>query len=266
MAVYVPLSDEAQSEARELMASNKNLLKPQSGEPIVNPSQDIILGCFWMTKMVPGELGEGMTFSSPNQAITTYDFGAVSFRAKIQVMGSEKEKYAKFGGKPFETTIGRIMFNTVLPDDFPYINEEITKKRMSALVDDLILKHGIDGTPDILDKIKNFGYRYATRSGTTFGMDSIRVPEGKPALVASARKEEEEIIGQYNEGLLSQDEKYQKVIEIWERTKKEVEKLIPETLGKAGSVFDMVTSGARGSVGQVTQMAGMKGLIINTVG
>jgi DNA-directed RNA polymerase subunit beta' len=266
MAVYVPLSDEAQAEARELMASNKNLLKPQSGEPIVNPSQDIILGCFWMTKEVKGDKGEGMLFSSPNEAITAYDFGMVSFRAKIKVLPTEKAKYAPFNGQPFETTIGRLLFNSVLPEDFPYLNEEITKKRMSNLVDDLILRHGIDGTPDILDKIKNFGYRYATRSGTTFGMDSVRIPEGKPAIIKAARKEEEEIISQYNDGLLSKEEKYEKVIEIWEKAKKDVEKLIPETLSKAGSVNDMVTSGARGSVGQVTQMAGMKGLIINTQG
>jgi DNA-directed RNA polymerase subunit beta' len=266
MAVYVPLGDEAQAEARELMASNKNLLKPQSGDPIVNPSQDIILGCFWMTKMIEGEKGEGMMFSSPNQAITTYDFNAVSFRAKIKVLGTEKEKYAEFEGKPFETTVGRILFNSVLPDDFPFINEEITKKRMSVIIDDLILRHGIDGTPDVLDKIKTFGYRYATKSGTTFGMDSVRVPEGKPAIIKASRKEEETIIAQYNDGLLSHDEKYQKVIEVWERAKKEVEKLIPEALAKAGSVYDMVTSGARGSIGQVTQMAGMKGLIINTQG
>ena len=266
MAVYVPLSDEAQAEARELMASNKNLLKPQSGEPIVNPSQDIILGCFWMTKMMLGEKGEGMMFSSPNQAITAHDFDAISFRAKIKVLGTEKEKYAQFGGQPFETTVGRILFNSVLPDDFPFINEEITKKRMSTLVDDLILKHGIDGTPSVLDKMKAFGYKYATKSGTTFGMDNVKVPEGKKAVIAASRKEEETIIGQYNDGLLSHDEKYQKVIEVWERAKKEVEKLIPEALAKAGSVYDMVTSGARGSIGQVTQMAGMKGLIINTQG
>jgi DNA-directed RNA polymerase subunit beta' len=266
MAVYVPLSKEAQGEARELMASNKNLLKPQSGEPIVNPSQDIILGCFWMTKVLDGEKGEGMIFSSPNEAITAYDFGVVSFRAKVRVLGTNKPKYQVFGGLPFETTIGRLLFNSVLPDDFPFLNEEITKKKMSALVEDLILRHGIDGTPDILDKIKNFGYKYATKSGTTFGMDNIKIPEGKKDIIKESRKQEEQVISQYNDGLLSHDEKYQKVIEIWERAKKDIEKLIPETLGKAGSVYDMVTSGARGSVGQVTQMAGMKGLIINTQG
>ena len=251
MAVYVPLGEEAQAEARELMASNKNLLKPQSGEPIVNPSQDIILGCFWMTKEINGEKGEGMIFSSPNQAMTAYDFDAVSFRAKIKVLGTETGRYSQFAGKPFETTIGRLLFNSVLPDDFPFINDEITKKRMSTLVDDLIMRHGIDGTPRILDKIKNFGYKYATKSGTTFGMDSVRVPEGKKAIIASARAEEELIISQYNDGLLSKDEKYQKVIEVWERVKKEIEKLIPEALSKAGSVYDMVTSGARGSIGKV---------------
>ena len=118
-----------QMEAKEYMASNKNLLKPQDGSPIIMPKMDIILGCYWMTKTVAGEKGEGMAFSSPNQAITAFDLGAITFRAKIKVLGSEKAKYAKFEGKPFETTVGRLLFNSILPETFPYLNEEITVKR-----------------------------------------------------------------------------------------------------------------------------------------
>ncbi len=266
MAVYVPLSDMAQTEAKEYMASNKNLLKPQDGAPIVMPKMDMILGCYWMTKSVDGERGEGMAFANPNQAITAFDLGVITFRAKIKVLGSTKARYTKFDGKPFETTVGRLFFNSIFPDDFPYMNEEITIKRMSLLVDELIMHYGIDATPSVLDKIKQFGFQYATYSGVTWGIDNVRVPEGKGAIVAKGRKQEEVVRDQFAEGLLSEDEQYQKVIEIWENTKKEIEKIIPETLDVRGSTYDLITSGARGNMGSLVQMCGMKGLIVNTSG
>ena len=179
MAVHVPLSAQAQDEARTLMASNKNLLGPGSGSPIVNPSQDIVLGCYWMTKIVAGETGEGKIFPTPNSAITAYDFNQVGFRAKIKVMGTDKQKYDEFGGVPFETSVGRLLFNGVLPDDFQYINKEVGKKDLSAIVNDIIVKYGIDNTPPILDKIKAFGFKYATKSGITWGMGDVKVPEGE---------------------------------------------------------------------------------------
>jgi DNA-directed RNA polymerase subunit beta' len=266
MAVYVPLSENAQNEARDLMAANKNLLKPQSGDPIVNPKLDIVLGCYWMTKTVDGDIGEGRMFASPNQAITAYDFGIVSFRAKIKVLGTDTPKYKKFEDKPFETTVGRLFFNSILPNDFPYINEEINSKRISALVDELIMHYGIDETPKVLDKIKDFGYKYVTKSGITWGIDNVMVPEGKKDIVAKGRKMAEEVTSQYQEGLLSEEEKYRKTIEIWEKTKSEIEKILPGNLEKHGSVADMLQSGARGSTNNLTQMAGMKGLIVNTAG
>ena len=266
MAVHVPLSDEAQAEAREFMAANKNLLKPGSGDPVVNPGQDIVLGCYWMTKIVEGDKGEGKIFPTPNNAITAYDFGVVGFRAKIQVLGTDSPKYAQFEGKPFETTVGRLLFNSVLPKDFPFINKEITKKDLANMVDDLITRYGIDGTPDVLDKIKSFGYRYVTKSGITWSISDVKVPEAKKEIVKQGRKEELEVIEQYNDGLLSEEEKYRKVIEIWERVKLEVEKKVPEGLVKNGPVMDMITSGARGSLKQVAMMAGMKGLIISPSG
>ncbi len=266
MAVYVPLSNEAQAEAKELMAANKNLLKPQSGDPIVNPKLDIVLGCYWMTKAMDGENGEGKFFASPNHAITAYDFDIVSFRAKIKVLGTETEKYKKFEGKPFETSVGRLLFNSVLPNDFPYLNEEINSKRMSALIDELILHYGIDQTPKVLDKIKDFGFKYITKSGITWGIDNVTVPAGKADIVAHGRKQAEEVTSQYKEGLLSEEEKYRKTIEIWEHVKIEIEKIIPVNLEKNGSAADMLNSGARGSMHNFTQMAGMKGLIINTAG
>jgi len=266
MAVHVPLSVEAQTEARELMAANKNLLKPGNGEPIVNPKLDIVLGCYWMTKLVDGDKGEGKIFPSPNSAITAYDFGAVGFRAKIKVLPSDKQKYAKFEGKIFETSVGRLLFNSVLPDDLPYINEEMNVKKLANLVDDLIMHYGIDRTPRILDKIKDFGYRYVATSGITWGIDDVKVSDKKAAIIVRGRKEAEEVQGQYDEGLLSEEERYRKTIEIWQGVKNEVEKLIPETLQKNGPVYDMVNSGARGSLNNIGQMSGMKGLIINTAG
>jgi DNA-directed RNA polymerase subunit beta' len=267
MAVYLPLSEEAQTEARDLIASNKNLLKPASGDPIVSAKLlDIALGCYWMTKAVEGEKGEGKAFSSPNDAITAMDFDLVGYRSKIKVLPTDTPKYAKFGGKLFETTVGRLLFNAILPSDFPYLNEEMTQKRLSSLIEEIIFTYGIDGTPAVLDKIKNFGYKYATISGVTWSIDNVHVPEGKPALVLAGRAREEEATQQFNEGLLSEEERYKKVLEIWEQTKLDIEKLIPATLDTKGSVYDMVTSGARGTMGNITQMAGMKGLIQNNQG
>jgi DNA-directed RNA polymerase subunit beta' len=171
MAVHVPLSDEAQAEAREIMASDKNILKPGSGDPTVSAKMlDIVLGCYWMTKEVSGEKGEGKFFSSPNAAITAFDLGAVSFRAKVKVMPSDSEKYKPFEGKMFETTVGRLLFNSVLPKDYAYINGEINKKKIMSLVDDLIERYGITNVPKIVDKIKDFGFKYATFSGVTWGI------------------------------------------------------------------------------------------------
>ena len=267
MAVHVPLGKEAQFEAREIMAAHKNILKPGSGDPIVSAKMlDIVLGCWWMTKSIAGAKGEGMVFARPNNAITAWDFGAVDFRAKIKVLGTEDERYKAFKGEVFETTIGRLLFNTLLPKDYPYLNKEMERKGMAALVDDLINHYGIAEIPAIMDKIKTFGFRYATHSGITWGIDDVVVPPGKKEVIDSAKKRSEEVYAQWREGLLSEEERLRKNIEIWHGAKAEVEKLIPNSLSKNGSVYDMVYSGARGSFSQITQMAGMKGLIQNTAG
>ncbi|HEY4503216.1 MAG TPA: DNA-directed RNA polymerase subunit beta' [Candidatus Paceibacterota bacterium] len=266
MAVYVPLLDEAQAEARELMASNKNLLKPQNGDPIVNPSKDIVLGSFWMTKSSDEEIGEGKHFPNPNTAITAYEYGVVSLRAKIKVLATDTPKYKKFDGNIFETSVGKLLFNSILPNDFSYVNDEMTQKRMSSLVDELIMSYGIDSTPPILDKIKEFGFKYSTVSGTTWGLDNVKVPIEKPKIIAMGRKLEEQVISEWKDGLLSQEERYQKIIEIWTHAKKDLEKVLPGALDKNGSAYDIFTSGARGSMGQLTQMSGMKGLIQNNQG
>ncbi len=267
MAVHVPLSEEAQLEAKEIIASDKNLLKPGSGDPVASAKMlDIVLGCFWVTKIIDNELGEGKIFSTPNSAITAYDFGEVGFRARIKIMGTDSPKYAQFNGEPFETSVGRLLFNSVLPSDYPFINSEIKGKTMSNIVNDMIERYGIGAVPDILDKIKDFGFKYVTYSGITWGIDDIKIPEGKKALIEKGKEKSDEILQQFNEGLLTDEERTRKNIEIWHGVKNEVEKLIPDSLDKNGPVYDMWQSGARGSLSQITQMAGMKGLIQNTAG
>ncbi len=267
MAVHVPLSEEAQMEASEIMAAHKNILKPGSGDPIVSGKMlDIVLGCWWMTKVFPGAKGEGKMFARPNNAITAWDFDVVDFRAKIKVLATEQEKYKAFDGKVFETTVGRLLFNSVLPNDYAYINKEMERKSMSALIDDLINRYGIAEIPTIMDRIKAFGFKYATYSGITWGIDDVKVPPGKSEVIDRAKVKSELAFEQWRNGLLSEDERLRKNIEIWHAAKSEVEKLIPDSLDKNGSLYDMVYSGARGSFSQITQMAGMKGLIQNTAG
>ncbi len=266
MAVHVPLSDEAQFEAKELIASNKNLLKPSSGTPIITPSQDMVLGVFWMTKAIDGAKGEGKIFSAPNEAITTYDFGKVDFRAKIRVMGTDSPRYAEFGGKPFETTVGRLLFNSILPKDYGYLNQEIKKKDLSKIITNLINRYGIDATPPVLDKIKDFGFKYVTYSGSTFGYSDAIVPEKKQVIIEEGKKRSLEIQSQYDDGLISEDERYRKTIELWEGTKNKVQEVIAETIHGSESIYDMVTSGARGTTSNMLQMSGMKGIIVNAVG
>lgn len=268
MAVHVPLGVEAQLEAKEIMASDKNILKPGNGDPTVaSKLLDIVLGCFWVTKTVAGDKGEGMIFESPEDAVIAHNFGVVGYRANIKVLPPENSlKYAQFEGKVFETTVGRILFNEILPADYAYINKEINRAKLSGLIDDLLTQNGMEKLPQVLDKIKAFGFKYATHSGTTWGIDDVVIPEGKAAVISAAKVRSEEIVNQFNEGLLSEDERIRKNIEIWHKTKNEVEKLIPGSLDKMGSVYDMVYSGARGSTSQITQMVGMKGLISSTSG
>ena len=266
MAVHVPLSDEAQHEARTIMSSRKNILKPGSGDVTTNARQDMILGIYWMTKEVSGAKGEGQAFETTNRAISAYDYGVVDFRTRIRVLPSDSAKYAQFNGQLFETTVGRLLFNSVLPTDFPYINETVDRRRMNKIVDDLIARYGLAGMPDILDKVKVFGFKYATHSGITWGLSDLATPAKKAQIIEESTKAVLELRAQYNEGLLSDGERRRMTIEIWQRAKTEVEDSVMEAVDPNGSVSDMITSGARGSVGQLTQMTGMKGLIQNPNG
>src|SRR3989344_1914672 len=249
------------------MAATKTFPKPGNAEPVVaSKLLDILLGAYWMTKEVEGMKGEGMAFPTPNSAILSYDYRAVGFQAKIKVMPSEKEKYAQFGGALFETTVGRLLFNTVFPSDYPFINYAIDKKSLAKLVDDLIARYGLEKIPEIMDRIKTFGFRYVTQSGITWSLDDIRIPAEKGAIVDAAQLKSDEIMKHWQEGLLSEEERYRMNIEGWHAAKSDVEKLIPASLPANGPVQDMLRSGARGSLAQMTQMVGMKGLIASPTG
>ena len=267
MAVHVPLGVEAQMEAREIISANKNILKPGSAEPVVSEKLlDMALGAFWMTKVVEGAHGEGKYFPSPNAAITAHDFDVIDFRAKIKVLATDTPKYKQFNGELFETTVGRLLFNSVLPSEHAFINDVVTQKTLFNIVIDLIDHEGIASVPQIVDRMKKFGFQYATKSGTTWGIDDVKVPFEKKAILEKAREEEREILTHFNEGLLSRDERRRMIISVWHKAKNEIEKILPETLDQNGSVYDMWKSGARGSLGQIAQMVGMKGLIVNTRG
>lgn len=258
MAVHVPLSGEAQKEARELMLSTYNLLKPATGIPVIAPSQDIILGCYWMTKIKAGVKGEGKFFSSTEEAILAYESGGLDLRAKIKVR--------LFPKGIIETSLGRVLFNETLPKDYPFANDTMSSKKIEKIVGDIIDKYDQQIIEDTLDKIKYLGFANATISGVTWGMDDLIVPPEKEKILENAEKEIEAVETHFRRGLLSKEEKSSKVIEVWTKTKSEIEKLVPKTLPEFGPIFTIVDSGARGSWSQPVQMAGMKGLVINPAG
>ncbi len=266
MAVYVPLSDAAQKEAREIMAANRNILKPGNGQPVISLKVDIILGCYWVTRFLPSEVGAGKVFANDEEAVMAQQFAVVSLRAPIKVFNTGAGKWRDCPDRLIETSVGRILFNNTLPADFPFLNFEITAKEMTHLIDDLIARYGIGQIAEIVDRIKNFGFAYATHSGITWGLDDVLVPVGKEALISEAKAESAKLDETYSEGLLSKDEKYRLDIEIWSRVRSRIEKLLPSTLDPNGSVMHMLNSGARGSLSQVAQMSAMKGLIISPAG
>jgi DNA-directed RNA polymerase subunit beta' len=257
MAVYLPLSETAQKEAKERMMASQNLLKPATGRPIVTLYQDIVFGCYWLTKIIAGLKGEGKVFSSPDEAIFAYQMGHLDIKAKIKV---------KMKGKLVETSLGRILFNETLPRDFPFQNQLIKVNDLERIVGEIIEKYPREKIAETLDKIKDLGFEGSTLSGLTWGMDDLIVPKEKQKIVESARKEVEEVESHYKKGLLSREEKDTKVIEIWSKVKGEIEKIVPQTLFQNGPIFQIVDAGARGSWSQPVQMTGMKGLVVNPAG
>ena len=264
MSVHLPLSTDAQDEAKNLMSASKNLLRPGTGESIVNPRMDMLLGIYWLTTEIENNL-ELQYFSSVNNALLAIDFGKIDLRSKISVLPSDKIKYEKFNHQRFETTAGRLLFNSILPDDFEFINEAVDGKKINKLIDEIILRYGFEKSPAIIDKIKSFGFKYATISGTTWGIDSVQIPEEKKFIIEKGKIKDLENNENYNDGLITEDEKDSKFLENWNDIRKEVEKLVAEkSIKKNGSVYNLINSGARGSIKQIVQMSGMKGIISST--
>ncbi|MDD9868039.1 MAG: DNA-directed RNA polymerase subunit beta' [Candidatus Campbellbacteria bacterium] len=268
MAVHVPLMEESQFEAKNIMAASQNVLNPGDGEIIASPNQqDMALGCYWMTKMIDGAEGEGKLFTYPNEAISAYEYGAVDIRAKIKVLGTEKKKYEKFNNKPFETTVGRLLFNTVLPDDFPFINELITKKYISKIISDIIERYPLEDVLESLDKIKRFGFKYSTVSGASWSLSDTPEPKELDALIDEGLKKSSEIIDQYRDGLLSSVEQRRLRIEVWHGIFSKLKNdFVMQGLDEDGSTKDIIASGARGSAVDLTYIIGIKGIIASAKG
>jgi DNA-directed RNA polymerase subunit beta' len=263
MAVHVSLTAAAQDEARNIMLSSKNLLKPASGEPIMGPNQDMVLGCYWLTRYVPGEKGEGKAFGSGEEAILAYQSEVLSLKAKVKIRLSPD-----WGGNNtlVETCVGRVIFNQLLPVGMRFVNELMDKKKLQGVVHVCYRDYGIERTAQLLDDIKGTGFEYVTKSGLSWGMDDLKVPEIKKGLIIKADEEVLKTFEQYQQGLLTAQERYNRVIEIWAEVRDKVTEAISTTLDEYGPVYQMVSSGARGSISQVAQMAGMKGLVTNPSG
>ena len=262
MAVHLPLTEEAQKEASELMLASGNILKPATGEPVITPSQDIVLGCYYLTKIIEEDNvkeGEEKIFIDIDEAMMAYEFGYIKINEYIKVSrlksdGSKNEKLTK-------TSVGRLIFNDVLPKDFKFVNKVMVKKELQKLITELIEKYKLGDIWEILDEIKKLGFYWATISGISWGMDDLNIPAEKPKLLAEAEKEIVKIKSQYGDGLLTDSETRIKTIEIWEKTIATVGKQVAISFNKRSPVFSIIESGARGSWSQLIQMAGMKGLV-----
>ncbi|MGI6036832.1 MAG: DNA-directed RNA polymerase subunit beta' [Limnochordia bacterium] len=258
MAVHVPLSAEAQAEARLLMLSSHNVLLPASGRPVTTPTQDMVIGIYYLTMAKDGAKGEGKAFGNVDELILAYEQGEVDLHAKI--------RFRRAAGDYMETTVGRIIFNQVIPEDIGFYNKVVDRKELGRLVDRLFRRFGNSRTAEILDDIKNLGFRYATQSGTTVGITDITVPEVKESLVAEADQQVEVVEQQHRRGLLTSEERYQRICDVWTKTKQEVTEAMIEGLDAFNPVYMMAISGARGNESQLSQLAGMRGLVTDPTG
>jgi len=258
MAVHVPLGEAAQAEAKEIMLSRHNLLKPSSGEPVVNPSKDIVLGCFFMTSVKPGAKGEGKVFESADAAIAAHQEGFVDLRAQVKV---------KLDEGIVETTPGRLLFNEVIPEGMAYQNDPMTKSKLKKVMAEVFVRFGVDATATLSDDVKDLGFKYATLSGISIGMDDLVVPQDRSKIIDEGEGKVISFAGQYEQGLITDDERYHKTIDVWKEAGEAVEKSLVDTLKSSESTLTMdIESGARATMAQVNQMAGMLGLMLNPSG
>ncbi|HIW23448.1 MAG TPA: DNA-directed RNA polymerase subunit beta' [Candidatus Acutalibacter stercoravium] len=278
MAVHVPLSAEAQAEARFLMLAANNLLKPADGSPVTVPTQDMVLGSYYLTLDKDGEKGEGKVFRNMDEAMMAYDAKDITLHSKIKV-----RRTVDFNGTPVsglvETTMGRMIFNRPIPQDLGYVDRStpedalkfevdflVGKKQLGQIIDRCIKVHGTEHTAEVLDEIKAQGYKYSTISGITVAVCDATIPESKKDILAAADKEIDEIRAEYAEGFLSDSERYNAVLRTWEKATSDVTDALQKGLDRYNPIYMMADSGARGSMSQIRQLAGMRGLIANTSG
>ena len=276
MAIHLPLSLEAQSEARYLMLSTNNLLKPQDGKPVAVPRLDMILGSYYLTMTLDGEKGEGTYFRDPDEAIMAFENHDVDIHAKIFVRIT-KEINGEMKTKKIETSVGRIIFNQGIPQDLGFINREedpfqyeidfpVMKKSMGTIIERVIRLHGLTESAEVIDYIKALGFKYSTLAGITFSMSDVKVPPAKKDILKEADEKVETIRKQYTRGLITNEERYNAVIKVWDKATNDVSKAMEDNFDDLNPIYMMVKSGARGNMNQLRQIAGMRGLMASTTG
>lgn len=261
MAVHVPLSLEAQSEARIMMLSINNIFSPADGRPIITPSQDMILGCRYLTLEMDGAKGEGFIFSSPEEAITAYQDGEVELHAKVKVRIKGNGE-----NKRIDTTIGRIIFNQILPEGFRFVNEILNKAKVSAIISESYKRFGHHSIIILLDRLKQLGFEYATLGGVSIGMEDLEIPDKKSECVQEANGELSKVDEQYKKGVITERERHNRIIDVWTKTTDKISDLVFKNLDHFNPMFMMADSGARGSRLQIRQLAGMRGLMAKPSG
>ncbi len=257
MAVHVPLSAEAQAEARVLMLSSQNILAPKDGLPVVTPTQDMVIGCYYLTMETEGAKGEGMLIKDVMEGEMAYQAGVLDLHAKVTM---------DYHGTRHQSTLGRFIFNDALPEELRFVDKVVDRKILASIVADTFRIFGNQITAEVLDRIKALGFFYATRAGVTVAVSDIHIPESKKKIIQEAEAEVAQLARQYRRGLITADERYERVIEIWTRTKERVTQSLMEKMDRSNSVYMMVTSGARGNVQQISQLAGMRGLMADPSG
>jgi len=260
MAVHIPLSKTAVKEAREKMLSIHNTLLPSSGEPIVTPTLDMVLGCYYLTSIKPGAKGEGAVFGSFEEAKLASELDIIDSRAEIKVRDPRRS------GQRIKTSVGRIIFNEVLPSELGFTNKVIDKSNLKQIVTDCHQLLNDEEMAVVLDNLKQLGFIYATKSGTTIAMSDIKVPSSKPKLLAEAEERTAIIENQYHRGLITEEERYNGIVETWIEATDKITEALSATLDRYGGIYMMATSGAKGNISQIRQMAGMRGLMTNPSG
>ena len=279
MAVHLPLSAEAQAECRFLLLSPNNLLKPSDGGPVAVPSQDMVLGIYYLTQERPGEKGEGNAYKDMNEAILAYENGIITLHSRIKVRVTKKNSKGEEVSGMVETTLGRLFFNEILPQDLGYVDRTnpedflkpeidflVGKKQLKQILEKVINTHGIFKTAEVLDDVKSIGYKFSTRAAMTVSISDMTVPAEKQELLSKAQETVDKLALNYHRGLITEPERYRSVIEVWNKTDKELTNALLKGLDKYNNIFMMADSGARGSNQQIKQLAGMRGLMADTSG